>query len=102
MSVNQRLLEIKECAVEGYQPCIDYNEWRVAILRYWELSPEAIIEVLRSEPPGLTMGKVSLNDGEWVFGILGEPYICKGMQEITKWGGFRKYLIDQRLATELE
>ncbi len=43
MSVDQRLLEIKEYFEEGYQPCVDYGEWRVAILRYIdELEPENI------------------------------------------------------------
>lgn len=71
-------------------------------LEIWELSTEALMEVLRSEPPGLTMGKVYLYNGEWVFGILGEPFICKGMQEITKWGGFRNYLLEMGLTTKLE
>jgi len=43
MSVDQRLLEIMECTQEGYQPCVDYGEWRVAILRYIdELAPANI------------------------------------------------------------
>ena len=58
----------------------------------WQLSHTALLEVLRSEPPGLTMGKVHLDDGEWIFGILGESYICEGRQEITQWGSWRKYL----------
>lgn len=65
-------------------------------LEIWELSTDALVEVLRNEPPGLSMGKVNLNDGEWVFGIFGEPYICEGMQEITKWGGWRKYLSQKK------
>ncbi len=43
MSVDQRLLEIKECVKLGYQPCVDYGEWRVAVLRYIDgLNPENI------------------------------------------------------------
>ena len=32
--VNSRYLEIIEHTSEGFKPCIDYGEWRVAILRY--------------------------------------------------------------------
>jgi hypothetical protein len=43
MSVDQGLLEIIEHTEEGYHPCVDYGEWRVAILRYIdELEPKNI------------------------------------------------------------
>jgi hypothetical protein len=58
----------------------------------WKMTPEALLKILKSEPPGLCLGKVQLADGEWVFGILGESYICIGMTEITEWGGWRDYL----------
>jgi len=61
-------------------------------LEIWEMSYAALLDVLKSEPPGLTMGKVYLDDGSWEFGILGEPYICEGRPEITQWGSWRKYL----------
>lgn len=34
MSVPKSLLEIKEHLGPGYQPLVDYGEWRVAILRF--------------------------------------------------------------------
>jgi gamma-glutamylcyclotransferase (GGCT)/AIG2-like uncharacterized protein YtfP len=61
-------------------------------IEIWRITPEALLELLETEPPGLCMGKVQLSDGKWIFGILGESYICEGRQEITKWGGWRKYL----------
>ena len=78
----------------------DTNGGKSIELEIWELSPEALLSVLHYEPTGLTMGKVHLEDGEWVFGILGEPYICAGMQEITQWGGWRNYLIEKGFTTE--
>ena len=60
------------------------------------MTPEALLELLETEPPGLCMGKVQLSDGKWIFGILGESYICEGRQEITKWGGWRKYLANKK------
>jgi hypothetical protein len=41
--VDQRYLEITAYEGEGFQPCVDYGEWRVAILRYIDhLAPENI------------------------------------------------------------
>lgn len=57
----------------------------------WEMTLEALIEVLEMEPPGLCLGKVELIDSQWYFGILGESYLLKDRKEITGWGGWRKY-----------
>jgi ureidoglycolate hydrolase len=41
--MDETLLEIRDYHGEGYQPLIDYGEWRVAILRFLEgLQPERI------------------------------------------------------------
>jgi ureidoglycolate hydrolase len=32
--IHQRYLEIIDHTGEGYKPCIDYGEWRVAVLRF--------------------------------------------------------------------
>ena len=32
--LDKRYLEIIDYTGEGYQPCVDYGEWRVAILRF--------------------------------------------------------------------
>jgi gamma-glutamylcyclotransferase (GGCT)/AIG2-like uncharacterized protein YtfP len=60
-------------------------------LELWEIPLEGLIDVLNNEPPGLCLGKVELQDGAWVFGILGERSICKDRLEITQWGGWRNY-----------
>lgn len=49
------------------------------------------MEILESEPAGLTVGKVALADGSEVLGILGEPYIVAGELEITGFGCWRRY-----------
>ena len=48
--------------------------------------------ILLKEPPGLTIGKVCLNDGSTVLGVLGEPALVLGQREITKHGGWRAYI----------
>lgn len=48
--MNPNLLEISEYAGEGYRPLIDYDRWRVAILRYIdELLPENIGKLQRHD-----------------------------------------------------
>ena len=49
-------------------------------------------ESLLKEPPGLTIGKVRLDDGSTVLGVLGEPALVKGQREITQYGGWRAYV----------
>jgi len=65
-------------------------------LEVWELTAEALLQVLQQEPPGLCVGRIELQDQEWILGVLGEPYICEGQLEITAWGGWRNYASDSR------
>jgi hypothetical protein len=44
------------------------------------------------EPTGLSIGKVRLEDGSEVLGVLGEPILCEGQREITAHGGWRAYV----------
>lgn len=57
----------------------------------WAVPPAGIAAILRQEPPGLSVGKVCLADGEVVLGVLGEPILCENQREITAWGGWRAY-----------
>jgi ureidoglycolate hydrolase len=46
--IDERLLEICSYDGSGYKPLIDYDKWRVAILRYCdELMPERILTMQR-------------------------------------------------------
>jgi ureidoglycolate hydrolase len=47
-NIDERLLEIRSFDGAGYQPLIDYDKWRVAILRYCDdLLPERIFAMQR-------------------------------------------------------
>ena len=47
-NIDEHLLEIHNCEGTGYKPLIDYDKWRVAILRYSdELLPERIFTMQR-------------------------------------------------------
>ena len=58
----------------------------------WAVPPEGLPSILLKEPPGLSIGKVKLEDSSEVLGVLGEPILCEGQQEITTFGGWREYV----------
>ena len=60
-------------------------------LELWEIDPERIMEVFEKEPPGLVIGQILLDNGSTVAGILAEPYILAGSQEITQYHGWHEY-----------
>jgi gamma-glutamylcyclotransferase (GGCT)/AIG2-like uncharacterized protein YtfP len=58
----------------------------------WSVPTPGLASILQQEPPGLCIGKVRLEDGSEVLGVLGEPILCEGQREITAHGGWRAYL----------
>ena len=60
----------------------------------WSVPYEGLTAVLLGEPQGLSIGKVRLEDGETVLGVIAEPELLRGMKEISAYGGWRKYLAD--------
>src|SRR5262245_10676018 len=58
----------------------------------WAVPPDGLAAILLREPPGLSIGKVRLADGQEVLGVLGEPILCEGTTEITSYGGWRAYV----------
>ncbi len=60
-------------------------------LEVWQVPPDGLVQVLLQEPPGLSIGKVTLDTGETVLGVLGEPMLCEGQREISAYGGWRSY-----------
>ncbi len=61
-------------------------------LELWDVPGDGVVQILESEPPGLTVGKVLLADGSQVLGVVGEPYILEGEREITEFGSWRSYV----------
>ena len=58
----------------------------------WAVPPAGLASILLKEPPGLSIGKVSLASGVEVLGVLAEPILCAGQREITEFGGWRAYI----------
>jgi len=67
-------------------------------LEIWEVPPAGLADILLAEPAGLSIGKLALEDGAEVLGVLGEPWLCETGREITEHGGWRGYLAASRKA----
>jgi len=65
-------------------------------LELWEVPAEGVAGILLAEPAGLAIGKVVLEDRSEVLGVLGEPWLCEGAPEITRHGGWRRYVESRR------
>lgn len=107
LSLNKNMLEVQAIFIKESKTSPHYRLWSIydqypgmirdekhgdsINLEVWELSSEALISVLKKEPPGLCIGRVELEGHENVFGVLAEPYIVEGQKEITNFGGWRKY-----------
>jgi hypothetical protein len=61
----------------------------------WSVPASGLAGILLNEPPGLCIGKVRLEDGSIVLGVVGEPALVEGHREITAYGGWRAYLAQQ-------
>ena len=82
---------------DNYPAMIKVKEGGVAVaLEVWNVPLAGLGIILSQEPPGLAIGKVVLQDGEEVLGVIGEPLTVVEKREITQYGGWRAY----RAATE--
>jgi gamma-glutamylcyclotransferase (GGCT)/AIG2-like uncharacterized protein YtfP len=63
----------------------------------WSVPAAGLAAILLNEPPGLSIGKVRLQDGSTVLGVLGEPALVEGQREITSYGGWRAYVAAHRI-----
>jgi len=61
-------------------------------LEIWQVPTTSLGQILLQEPPGLCIGKVSLQDDKQVLGVLAESILCENQREITQWGGWRAYI----------
>ena len=67
------------------------NGGKKVAVEVWSVPAEGLASILISEPPGLTIGKVRLENGSEVLGVLGEPALCEFQKDITAFGGWRAY-----------
>ena len=58
----------------------------------YQLSPEILLHVIEGEPDGLYRGAITLEDGRVVPGILYREEMARKHLDISRYGGWRKYL----------
>ena len=61
-------------------------------LEIWDIPVGKVATLLLSEPAGLSIGKVVLEDESIVLGVIGEPFLCENQLEISEFGGWRSYI----------
>ena len=77
---------------DRYPAMIKVRDGGTAIaVEVWNAPLAGLGIVLSQEPPGLAIGKVRLEDGEEVLGVIGESLTVEGQKEITQYGGWRAY-----------
>ncbi len=59
----------------------------------WELDASAFGDFVSKIPGPLGIGKVLLESGEEVPGFIAEPRAIQGAEDITRFGGWRKWLL---------
>ncbi len=83
-----RIWSIDDC----YPAMLKVKQGGVAVaVEVWNIPLFGLGIILSQEPPGLAIGKVTLDDGEEVLGVIGEPLTVEGQKEITQHGGWRVY-----------
>jgi hypothetical protein len=107
LELNPNLLEIGATFVVEAKTAPLYRLWSIrdkhpGMIRFqkggasievelWNVPPSGLASVLLKEPAGLSIGKISLEDGREVLGVLAEPWLCEKQIEITSYGGWRAY-----------
>ena len=111
LELNRNLVEAGATFVRETRTAPVYRIWSIddrhpAMLRVadggaavavevWSVPAGGLAAILLAEPPGLSIGKVRLEDGSETLGVLGEPELCRGKHEITGHGGWRAYVADR-------
>ena len=108
LELNPNLLAVGAVFVREARTQSDYRLWSInnrhpAMIRVkhggvavdvevWAVPAAGLASILLREPVGLSIGKVNLSDGSEVLGVLGEPALCEGQREISRFGGWRKFV----------
>ncbi len=70
----------------------DADNGSVIAVEVWRLPVAEYGSFVAGIPSPLGIGRVELDDGEWVQGFLCESWAVNGAEEITHLGGWREYL----------
>ncbi len=65
-------------------------------IEIWAMPEARFGEFVNEVPPPLAIGNLETAEGEWVKGFVCEPHSIEGSQDITSFGGWRKWLASPR------
>ncbi len=69
------------------------------VVEVWSVPAQGLAGILLKEPPGLMIGKVRLDDGNTILGVIGERALVEGHKEISEFGGWRAYVASEGLSS---
>lgn len=117
LELNQNLLAVNASFERDARTESAYRLWSIAdqhpammrvqqggvaiAVEIWSVPADGIAQILWQEPAGLSIGKVILEEGETVLGVIGEPILCEGQRDITQFGGWRAYMASRKQAAAL-
>jgi allophanate hydrolase len=70
----------------------DPNGGSVLELEVWRIPSSTYGAFVAGIPSPLGIGRVELEDGQWVQGFLCESWALAGAEDISHFGGWRAYL----------
>ena len=74
---------------------VKYEEGNSIELEIWAIAKDKVGQFLSEIPSPLGLGTISLVDNQHVTGFLCESHGLKGSQDISEFGGWRKFLLSK-------
>jgi hypothetical protein len=74
-------------------PANETNGGVPVAVEIWSVPADGVATLLSKEPPGLSIGKVKLQNGTTILGVLAEPALVVGKKDISNFdGSWREYI----------
>jgi hypothetical protein len=74
-------------------PANETNGGVTVAVEIWSVPADGVATLLSKEPPGLSIGKVKLQNGTTILGVLAEPALVVGKKDISNFdGSWREYI----------
>ena len=74
-------------------PANETNGGVSVAVEIWSVPADGVATLLSKEPPGLSIGKVKLQNGTTILGVLAEPALVVGRKDISNFdGSWREYI----------
>lgn len=74
---------------------IRHSDGRAIEVEVWRIPSARFGEIVNEVPAPLGIGNVELADGRWVKSFICEPYGFEGSTDVTRFGGWRAYIVKQ-------